>query len=114
MHGSEGGGTELNRSFLPLSLVSWLFESLPESRKVIEPRNPGFEKETDREHGEGIIDLVRSPMQGAPRISSEHREGAPGKRTHACQDNPEAGTDADEAPFRLSTPCQVPDHRRGG
>ena len=54
--------------------MSWLFESLPESHKLIEPRNPGFEKETDREHGAGMIDLVRSPMQGEPRITSEDRE----------------------------------------
>ncbi len=57
---------------------------------------------------------VRFLVRGVPRISSEHREGAPGKRTHACQDNSEAGTGADEAPFRLLTPRQVPDHCRGG
>src|SRR5208337_4511301 len=33
---------------------------------------------------------VRFSVRGVPRISSAHREGAPGKRTHACQDNSEA------------------------
>ena len=67
LHGSEGGGADINRSFLPLSLVSWLL-------KVSRNHAKSLSQETLASRRKQTANMVQ-----ASSISSGHR----------CRVNPE-------------------------
>ena len=77
LHGSEGGGTELNRSFLPLSKLGWSPFPLsrePRSRSQEGPEFCSHLAENIGRHKPGIL-RGTSPPIGAPEMVAEHDAG---------------------------------------